>query len=66
MQCRNSNLMLGNVTSQPTAAGCNVTSCTYGGFVNGTIVATSSKTAKLPEKIKKMRLRCLETKKLTK
>ncbi|MQM03028.1 hypothetical protein Taro_035805 [Colocasia esculenta] len=28
MQCRNNNLMLGNVTSQPTVVGCNVTSCT--------------------------------------
>ncbi|KAL5704324.1 LysM domain-containing GPI-anchored protein 1 [Ranunculus cassubicifolius] len=40
MQCRNSNLMLGNVTSQQTAGGCNVTSCTYGGFSNGTILTT--------------------------
>ncbi|KAL5992897.1 LysM domain-containing GPI-anchored protein 1 [Asimina triloba] len=40
MQCRNSNLMLGNVTAQPTSAGCNVTTCTYGGFVNGTILTT--------------------------
>ncbi|XP_068636569.1 lysM domain-containing GPI-anchored protein 1-like isoform X2 [Aristolochia californica] len=38
MQCKNSNLMLGNVTSQPSSAGCNVTSCSYGGYVNGTIV----------------------------
>ncbi|KAF6172733.1 hypothetical protein GIB67_000791 [Kingdonia uniflora] len=44
MQCQNSNLMLGNVTTQPSAAGCNVTSCTYGGFVNGTIVTTLSTT----------------------
>ncbi|KAH7679397.1 LysM domain-containing protein [Dioscorea alata] len=42
MQCRNSNLMLGNVTSQQTSAGCNVTSCTYGGFVNGTILTVLS------------------------
>ncbi|KAF3320618.1 lysM domain-containing GPI-anchored protein 1-like protein [Carex littledalei] len=42
MQCRNSNLMLGNVTAKPTSAGCNVTSCNYGGFVNGTIVTTLS------------------------
>lgn len=42
MQCRNSNLMLGNVTSQQTAAGCNVTSCTYAGYVNGTILTTLS------------------------
>lgn len=39
MQCRNSDLMLGNVTMQKSSAGCNVTSCSYGGFVNGTIVA---------------------------
>ncbi|OAY68588.1 LysM domain-containing GPI-anchored protein 1 [Ananas comosus] len=38
MQCNNSNLMLGNFTSQPTSAGCNVTSCNYNGFVNGTII----------------------------
>ncbi|XP_068642376.1 lysM domain-containing GPI-anchored protein 1-like isoform X2 [Aristolochia californica] len=38
MQCKNSNLMLGNVTSQPSSAGCNVTSCSYGGYVNGTII----------------------------
>nr|DAD24585.1 TPA_asm: hypothetical protein HUJ06_026049 [Nelumbo nucifera] len=42
MQCRNSNLMLGNVTVQSSSAGCNVTSCSYGGFVNGTIVTTLS------------------------
>lgn len=42
MQCKNSNLMLGNVTSQATSAGCNVTSCSYGGFVNGTIATTLS------------------------
>ncbi|WKA09446.1 hypothetical protein VitviT2T_027091 [Vitis vinifera] len=40
MQCRNTNLMLGNVTMQKSSAGCNVTSCSYGGFVNGTIIAT--------------------------
>lgn len=38
MQCRNSNLMLGNVTMQQTSGGCNVTTCSYGGFVNGTII----------------------------
>nr|XP_009388184.1 PREDICTED: lysM domain-containing GPI-anchored protein 1-like [Musa acuminata subsp. malaccensis] len=38
MQCSNSNLMLGNFTSQQTSAGCSVTSCNYGGFVNGSIV----------------------------
>ncbi|KAJ7965580.1 lysM domain-containing GPI-anchored protein 1-like [Quillaja saponaria] len=42
MQCRNSNLMLGNVTVQQSSAGCNVTSCSYGGFVNGTIITTLS------------------------
>ncbi|KAM7507736.1 hypothetical protein LguiA_018189 [Lonicera macranthoides] len=42
MQCRNSNLMLGNVTMQQSSAGCNVTSCSYGGFVNGTIITTLS------------------------
>ena len=40
MQCRNSNLMLGNFTAQQSSAGCNVTSCSYGGFVNGTILTT--------------------------
>ncbi|WOL06581.1 lysM domain-containing GPI-anchored protein 1-like [Canna indica] len=40
MQCSNSNLMIGNFTSQPTSAGCNVTSCSYGGFVNGSIATT--------------------------
>ncbi|GAB4844898.1 LysM domain-containing GPI-anchored protein 1 [Ancistrocladus abbreviatus] len=42
MQCRNSNLMLGNVTVQHSSAGCNVTSCSYTGFVNGTIMTTLS------------------------
>ncbi|KAK3230661.1 hypothetical protein Dsin_002542 [Dipteronia sinensis] len=42
MQCRNSNLMLGNVTMQQSSAGCNVTSCSYGGFVNGTIITSLS------------------------
>lgn len=42
MQCSNSNLMIGNVTVQLTSAGCNVTSCSYGGFVNGSIVTTLS------------------------
>ncbi|XP_062233338.1 lysM domain-containing GPI-anchored protein LYP6 isoform X2 [Phragmites australis] len=37
MQCTNSNLMLGNVTAQPTSGGCSVSSCSYGGCVNGTI-----------------------------
>lgn len=40
MQCRNSNLMVGNYTAQQSSAGCNITSCNYGGFVNGTIVTT--------------------------
>ncbi|KAJ0492496.1 putative LysM domain-containing protein [Helianthus annuus] len=42
MQCKRSNLMLGNVTIQQSSAGCNVTSCDYGGFVNGTIITTLS------------------------
>ncbi|KAI3817243.1 hypothetical protein L1987_11032 [Smallanthus sonchifolius] len=42
MQCKSSNLMLGNVTVQQSSAGCNVTSCGYGGFVNGTIITTLS------------------------
>lgn len=42
MQCSKSNLMLGNVTWQQSSAGCNVTSCSYGGYVNGTIVTTLS------------------------
>lgn len=42
MQCRNSNLMVGNVTMQQTSAGCNVTTCSYGGFVNGTIITILS------------------------
>ncbi|KAK9060034.1 hypothetical protein SSX86_020738 [Deinandra increscens subsp. villosa] len=42
MQCKSSNLMLGNVTIQQSSAGCNVTSCGYGGFVNGSIITTLS------------------------
>ncbi|KAL0391738.1 UNVERIFIED_CONTAM: LysM domain-containing GPI-anchored protein 1 [Sesamum radiatum] len=42
MQCRSSNLMLGNITTQQTSAGCNVTSCNYSGFVNGSIASTLS------------------------
>ncbi|GMH21839.1 hypothetical protein Nepgr_023682 [Nepenthes gracilis] len=42
MQCQNSNLMLGNVTMQQSSAGCNVTSCSYSGFANGTIMTTLS------------------------
>jgi hypothetical protein len=30
--------MLGNYTAQSTNAGCSITSCNYGGFVNGTII----------------------------
>lgn len=40
MQCKNSNLMLGNVTWKQSSAGCNVTSCSYGGYVNGSIMTT--------------------------
>lgn len=42
MQCRSSNLMVGNATVQQTSAGCNVTSCSYGGYVNGTIISSLS------------------------
>ncbi|KAF8023629.1 hypothetical protein BT93_F0973 [Corymbia citriodora subsp. variegata] len=42
MQCRNSNLMLGNVTAQQSSAGCNVSACSYGGFVNSSIVTMLS------------------------
>lgn len=42
MQCRNSNLMVGNVTFQQSSAGCNVTSCRYSGYVNGTIITRYS------------------------
>ncbi|CAL0319397.1 unnamed protein product [Lupinus luteus] len=44
MQCKNSNLMLGNVTVQQTGGGCNVTSCNYDGIANGTIITTLSPT----------------------
>lgn len=30
--------MLGNVTVQQTSGGCNVNSCNYNGFANGTII----------------------------
>lgn len=40
MQCSNSSMMLGNFTLQMTSAGCSVTSCSYGGYVNGTILTT--------------------------
>ncbi|CAN6542563.1 unnamed protein product [Malus baccata var. baccata] len=42
MQCKNSNLIVGNVTVQQSGGGCNVTSCNYGGFVNGSIITTLS------------------------
>ncbi|XP_027368352.1 lysM domain-containing GPI-anchored protein 1-like [Abrus precatorius] len=42
MQCKSSNLMLGNVTIQPSSSGCSVTACNYDGFVNGTIITTLS------------------------
>lgn len=38
MQCKNSNLMVGNVTAQQTSGGCNVTKCLYNGYVNNTIL----------------------------
>ncbi|XP_062194735.1 lysM domain-containing GPI-anchored protein LYP4-like [Phragmites australis] len=38
MQCSNSSMMLGNFTLLMTSAGCSVTSCSYGGYVNGTIL----------------------------
>ncbi|XP_014503269.1 lysM domain-containing GPI-anchored protein 1 [Vigna radiata var. radiata] len=38
MQCKRSNLTLGNVTVQKMSSGCNVTSCNYDGFVNGSIL----------------------------
>lgn len=40
MQCSNSSMMLGNFTLLMTSAGCSVTSCSYGGYANGTILAT--------------------------
>ncbi|KAG6650250.1 lysM domain-containing GPI-anchored protein 1-like [Carya illinoinensis] len=42
MQCRNSNLIVGNTTVQQTGGGCNVTSCSYGGYVNGSIITSLS------------------------
>uniref|UniRef100_A0A0D3FAY8 LysM domain-containing protein n=1 Tax=Oryza barthii TaxID=65489 RepID=A0A0D3FAY8_9ORYZ len=42
MQCSNSNVLLGNVSARSTSAGCNVSSCSYGGFVNGTITTLLS------------------------
>ncbi|QCD99551.1 lysM domain-containing GPI-anchored protein 1-like [Vigna unguiculata] len=38
MQCKRSNLTLGNVTVQHMSSGCNVTSCNYDGFVHGNIL----------------------------
>lgn len=32
--------MVGNVTVQQSGGGCNVTSCNYSGFVNGSIAST--------------------------
>ncbi|KAF2620643.1 hypothetical protein F2Q68_00041006 [Brassica cretica] len=43
MQCTNSNLMLGNITVQQSNAGCNVTTCDYNGFANGTILTMLSR-----------------------
>ncbi|CAN7059301.1 unnamed protein product [Brassica oleracea var. botrytis] len=43
MQCTNSNLMLGNITVQQSSAGCNVTTCDYNGFANGTILTMLSR-----------------------
>lgn len=40
MQCKYSNLMIGNITAQQSGGGCNVTSCNYNGFVNGSISST--------------------------
>ncbi|ESQ27357.1 hypothetical protein EUTSA_v10018607mg [Eutrema salsugineum] len=42
MQCRNSKFMLGNITSQQSSAGCKLTTCSYNGFANGTILTTLS------------------------
>ncbi|XP_054796660.1 lysM domain-containing GPI-anchored protein 1-like [Prosopis cineraria] len=42
MQCKSSNLMVGNVTTQQSSAGCNVTSCSYDGYANGTIITALS------------------------
>ncbi|KAJ9146316.1 hypothetical protein P3X46_028597 [Hevea brasiliensis] len=42
MQCKNSNLMLGNVTWKQSSAGCSVASCSYGGYVNGSIMTLLS------------------------
>lgn len=37
MQCKDSNLLIGDVIEQHTSAGCNVTSCLYGGYIKGKI-----------------------------
>ncbi|KAK7385202.1 hypothetical protein VNO78_30915 [Psophocarpus tetragonolobus] len=42
MQCKSSNLMLGNVTVHQSSSGCKVTSCNYDGFVSDTIITTLS------------------------
>ncbi|OIV97935.1 hypothetical protein TanjilG_12692 [Lupinus angustifolius] len=42
MQCKNSNLMLGNVTVKQTGGGCNVSSCNCDGIANGSIITTLS------------------------
>uniref|UniRef100_J3LHG7 LysM domain-containing protein n=1 Tax=Oryza brachyantha TaxID=4533 RepID=J3LHG7_ORYBR len=42
MQCSHSNVLLGNVSTRTTSAGCNVSTCSYGGFVNGTITTLLS------------------------
>ncbi|KAK3131900.1 hypothetical protein QOZ80_6AG0513140 [Eleusine coracana subsp. coracana] len=42
MLCSNSSLMLGNVTAQATSGGCSISSCNYGGYVNGTIATSLS------------------------
>ncbi|KFK42152.1 hypothetical protein AALP_AA2G218000 [Arabis alpina] len=43
MQCRNSKFMLGNITSQQSSAGCKLTTCSYNGFADGTILTTLSR-----------------------
>ncbi|KAL6861217.1 hypothetical protein ACP4OV_016917 [Aristida adscensionis] len=42
MQCPNSSLILGNVTAQPSSGGCSVSTCSYTGYVNGTIATSLS------------------------
>uniref|UniRef100_A0A0D6QR65 LysM domain-containing protein n=1 Tax=Araucaria cunninghamii TaxID=56994 RepID=A0A0D6QR65_ARACU len=48
MQCKNSDLMVGNITADRTGAGCNVTKCSYSGYDNKTIF-TSLKTSLQPQ-----------------